>query len=71
MLGKGKLMLRSIISILAILLSTAVNAGEAGRIVFSAGTSTVGGEGAVAGHPVQEGDEVATGKDGYVYIKTV
>src|SRR5471032_238065 len=52
-------------------LASAVQAGEAGKVVF------VTGQVSVAAHPlaldaaVQEGDELTTGADGYVYVKTV
>lgn len=46
-------------------------AGEAGRIVFVSGEvrSTKGV--AAMGDAIQEGDELSTGKDGYVYLKTI
>lgn len=46
-------------------------AGEAGRIVFVSGDvrSTKGVVG--LGDAIQEGDELSTGKEGYVYLKTI
>ena len=53
------------------LASWSVVAAEAGRIVFVAGKADVAGQAAVLDAPVQEGDTLATGADGYVYVKTV
>ena len=52
-------------------LGGAAYAAEAGHIVFTAGDATVSGKGVMNGQAVQEGDEVATGGGGYVYVKTV
>ncbi|TFW02460.1 hypothetical protein E4K72_13450 [Oxalobacteraceae bacterium OM1] len=49
----------------------AAQADEAARIVFVAGDARIAGTAAVLNHAVNEGDEVATGADGYVYLKTV
>jgi len=46
-------------------------AGEAGRIVFVSGEVSAGNKAAVLGEAVMEGDEIVTGKGGYVYLKTV
>jgi len=46
-------------------------AAEAGRVVFVTGQAQVGGRAAAQDAPVQEGDQLATGADGYVYVKTV
>lgn len=46
-------------------------AGEAGRIVFVSGEARAGDKVAVLGEAVREGDELVTGKDGYIYLKTV
>ena len=46
-------------------------ADEAGHIVFAAGTATVASKPVVTGQAVQEGDEIATGAAGYVYLKTI
>lgn len=46
-------------------------AGEAGRIVYVLG-EVRNTKGVVAmGDAIQEGDELSTGKDGYVYLKTI
>lgn len=49
----------------------AAAAGEAGRIVFVSGEVTTGNKAAVLGEAVLEGDEIVTGKAGYVYLKTI
>lgn len=46
-------------------------AGEAGRIVFVSGEVRSTRGAAAMGDAIQEGDELSTGKDGYVYLKTV
>lgn len=46
-------------------------AAEAGKVVFVAGQAEVGGRAAAQDAAVQEGDQLVTGVDGYVYIKTV
>lgn len=49
----------------------AAYAGEAGRIVFVNGEVSAGGKAALLGDAVQEGAEIVTGKNGYIYLKTV
>ncbi|HEX8405747.1 MAG TPA: FecR family protein [Duganella sp.] len=49
----------------------AAAAGEAGRIVFVSGEARAGNKAATLGEAVREGDELLTGKDGYIYVKTV
>ena len=46
-------------------------AAEAGRIVFVAGQARVAAIPAALDAAVQEGDEISTGADGYIYLKTV
>lgn len=46
-------------------------AAEAGRIVLVHGTAQVANRTLALGDAVAEGDEIATGKDGYVYLRTV
>ncbi|NHZ32166.1 FecR family protein [Massilia rubra] len=46
-------------------------AAEAGRIVFVTGEVQVASKAAVLDSAVQEGDELSTGAQGYVYMKTV
>ncbi|WP_202424622.1 FecR family protein [Duganella levis] len=53
------------------LLAPAAWAGQAGTVVFVAGDAKLAARPAVLDVAVQEGDELATGADGYIYIKTV
>ena len=46
-------------------------AAEAGRIVLVHGTAQVASRTLSLGDAVAEGDEIATGKDGYVYLRTI
>lgn len=45
-------------------------AAEAGRVVFVTGQVQVGGRAVAQDAAVQEGDQLTTGADGYVYVKT-
>jgi hypothetical protein len=47
------------------------HAGEAGRIVFVTGDVLVDSRRVALNDAVQEGQELKTGKDGYVYLKTI
>lgn len=51
--------------------SALAQAGEAAHVVFTAGNTRVSGKPVALGNAVQEGDEVTTGADGYIYLKTV
>jgi hypothetical protein len=51
--------------------SAAAFAAEAGRIVFVSGSVQLGRQAAALNDAVNEGDEITTGRDGYVYVKTV
>ncbi|NVE01396.1 FecR domain-containing protein [Massilia sp. BJB1822] len=67
-------MLRNYIFATGLLLSGAASlaaAAEAGRVVFVTGHAELANRAAALDAAVQEGDELATGADGYVYIKTV
>lgn len=55
----------------ALLWGQAALAGEAGRVVFVSGQAHSAGRALVLGDTVQEGDQLQTGADGYLYIKTV
>jgi hypothetical protein len=50
--------------------SGAAHAGEAGRIIYVTGSAQVAERAAVLNAPVQEGEMLVTGKDGYIYIQT-
>lgn len=52
-------------------LASAAYAGEAGKVVFVTGQVSVAARAGVLDAAVQEGDELRTGADGYLYVKTV
>ena len=65
-------MLRRFMLMMGLLVAASLAcAGEAGRIVFVAGDVQIAGQRVAAGSAVSEGDELATGSDGYAYMKTV
>ncbi|MEC4723512.1 FecR family protein [Noviherbaspirillum sp. CPCC 100848] len=65
-------MLRRIVSVITLLSAAGLaQAGEAARIVFVAGQVQSAGAQLTLGNPVQEGDEITTGADGYIYLKTI
>jgi hypothetical protein len=55
---------------LAALSVNAAYAAEAGRIIYVTGSAQVAERAAVLNAPVQEGEMLVTGKDGYIYIQT-
>ena len=48
-----------------------VLAGEAGTVVFAVGSAHIGQSSIAVGDGVNEGDEIRTGGDGYLYLKTI
>ena len=65
-------MFRHYITIALLFGSTAfAHAEQAGTLIFVSGNATVAATAAVLGAPVQEGAHLATGRDGYIYVKTV
>ena len=62
---------RYLISLILLVAASFAHAGEAGRIVFVTGQAQIGNRVATLNDAVQEGDELITGRDGYVYLKTV
>ena len=52
-------------------LASNVSAAEAGRVVFTTGQVQLAQRAAATDAVINEGDEIVTGADGYVYIKTV
>lgn len=65
-------MLRHYIHITCLLLiAGAAHAGEAGRIVLAVGDVQIAGQRVAPDSIVHEGDELATGADGYTYVKTI
>jgi hypothetical protein len=63
--------MRRIIFACSVALAAQAHAAEAGKVIFTAGASQVAEGRAAEGAPVQEGDMLATGADGYLYVKTV
>ena len=65
-------MLRQFV-VVAILAAAAqlASAAEAGKVIYVAGHAGIGDRVAALGAPVQEGDLLTTGADGYVYVKTI
>jgi hypothetical protein len=57
------------LSLAALAINTAF-AAEAGRIIYVAGSAQIADRAAVLNAPVQEGDMLVTGKDGFIYIQT-
>ena len=65
-------MTRHLIQTACLLLAAAsAQAGEAGRIVFVVGQANIANHSVKQGDAVHEGDEINTGVDGYVYLKTL
>ena len=64
---------RNVLAILAAALFFTTNAfsEEAGKITQTFGTATVAGISAQKGVAVQIGDQLSTGKDGYLYLKMI
>ena len=67
------LMLRRCIQLFFLLWAATgmAQAGEAGRVVLAVGDVQIAGLRAAAGSVIHEGDELATGGDGYAYMKTI
>lgn len=70
--AKGNTMLRQLI-VIATLSAAAqlASAAEAGKVIYVAGKADIADRAAALGTPVQEGDMLTTGADGYVYVKTI
>lgn len=65
-------MSRSLLLFITMLCAAAQSmAAEAGRLVFVAGQAQLASRPAALQQAVQEGDELSTGADGYIYMKTV
>ena len=72
MAQEEKCMLRRLFAAIGLLLAASLaHAGEAGRIVFVTGQAHVAARPIGLGDAIQEGDELITGADGYVYLKTI
>ncbi len=64
-------MLRPILIISAFAFASAAYAAEAGKVIFAAGAAQVADKAGAEGTPVQEGELLSTGKDGFLYVKTI
>lgn len=71
MLRQFRILLFVAVAVLPLLPASAAYAGEAGKLVFVTGQVQVAGRAAQQDAAVQEGDELTTGADGYVYVKTI
>jgi hypothetical protein len=67
----ARIMIRLLACLAMLGTASVAGADEAGRIVYLAGQVKVHGVAVEIGHAVQEGDDIATGSDGYVYLKTI
>ena len=64
-------MLRQIIVVIGLSLSAHLAfAGEAGKVIFTAGAAQQSGQPVMQGAAVQEGAMLSTGADGFIYVKT-
>ena len=64
-------MLRPILIISSFAFAAAAHAAEAGKVIFAAGAAQVADKAGAEGTPVQEGELLKTGKDGFLYVKTI
>ena len=72
MAEKGNIMLRKLIIVTCLALAAqAAQAAQAGKVIFVAGKALAADRAMVLGAPVNEGELLTTGADGYVYVKTI
>lgn len=64
-------MLRPLLFISLLALAAQAHAAEAGKVIFAAGSAQVADKAGAEGTPVQEGELLTTGKDGFLYVKTI
>lgn len=64
-------MLRQILIISSFAFAAAAHGAEAGKVIFAAGMAQVADKAGAEGTPVQEGELLTTGKDGFLYVKTI
>jgi hypothetical protein len=64
-------MFRRLLIISSLALAAQAYAAEAGKVIFVAGNAQVSQRPAAEGLPVQEGEMLTTGADGFLYVKTV
>jgi hypothetical protein len=62
---------RACLALVLLAMCGMARADEAGHIVFVSGEVHTGARVTELGDAIQEGDEISTGKDGYIYLKTV
>jgi len=60
-----------VVSVALLAVTTLALAGEAGRLVFAAGSVHVAGQPASTSHTVMEGDTIVTGANGHAHLKTI
>src|SRR5471032_2047476 len=66
------IMLRHLFATVGLITACAAALGaEAGKVVFVTGQVQIANHAALLDGAVQEGDEISTGADGYVYMKTI
>jgi hypothetical protein len=64
--------MRHLLLTLAVALcAQAAHAAQAGKVIFVAGKAQMADRAATEGAPVQEGELLSTGADGFIYVKTV
>jgi len=64
-------MLRQLLIISTFACAAAAHAAEAGKVIFAAGAVQVADKAGAEGTPVQEGELLTTGDDGFLYVKTI
>ena len=64
-------MLRPLLITSLLALAAQAHAAEAGKVIFAAGSAQVADKAGAEGTPVQEGELLTTGKDGFLYVKTI
>lgn len=68
---KGKCMRRFVVMAALAAAAQLAHAAEAGKIIFVAGKASVAERAASEGAPVEEGQMLSTGPDGFLYVKTI
>ncbi len=64
-------MLRQLLIISSLAFAASAHAAEAGKVIFAAGQAQVADKAGAEGTSVQEGELLMTGKDGFLYVKTI
>ena len=68
---KGPILQKLLLTALFMCAAQAAHAADAGKIIFVAGSAQAGEAAAREGAAVQEGQMLSTGRDGFIYVKTV